>query len=233
MKRLFATMEALLRGAIDARSLSSGGTSRSMGGVLLLVILVCGALYGMCAGLYGVMRAPGYSSAHMLGVMLKVPSLFLLTLVVTAPSMYVFVALARSDLKFRQTARLLLASSALSTVALASFGPVTVFFTCGTKSHPFMQLLNVAFFGIAGLIGVAYLGRNLGDGSAGGELPRGKQGHSTATIMRLWFVIYAAVGMQMGWLLRPFIGSPGEPAVFLRETGGDVLRGIVDALRFL
>ena len=230
MKRLFVTMEALLRGAIDARALASGATPGGMGRVLLLVVIACGAFYGICTGLYGVMRAPGYSTAHVLGVMLKVPLLFLLTLVVTAPSMYVFVALARSELKFRQTARLLLASSALSTVALASFGPVTVFFTCGTDSHPFMQLLNVVFFAIAGLIGVSYLERNLGDEPNGKGESRER---STVTIVRLWFVIYAAVGMQMGWLLRPFIGSPGEPAVFLRETGGDVLRGILDALQYL
>jgi hypothetical protein len=29
-------------------------------------------------------------------------------------------------------------------------------------------------------------------------------------------VIYAFVGIQMGWVLRPFVGNPSEPASFFR-----------------
>ena len=32
----------------------------------------------------------------------------------------------------------------------------------------------------------------------------------------LWVVLYMFVGMQMGWMLRPFVGSPGLPAAFFR-----------------
>ena len=32
-----------------------------------------------------------------------------------------------------------------------------------------------------------------------------------------WLVMYAFVGMQMGWVLRPFLGSPGLPTTFFRQ----------------
>ena len=33
----------------------------------------------------------------------------------------------------------------------------------------------------------------------------------------LWIAIYAFVGIQMAWVLRPFIGSPDAPVTFFRE----------------
>ena len=37
------------------------------------------------------------------------------------------------------------------------------------------------------------------------------------TLLRAWLVIYAFVGIQMGWVLRPFIGSPNLPPQFFRQ----------------
>jgi hypothetical protein len=61
--------------------------------------------------------------------MAKVPLLFLLTLMVTLPSLYVFSALANSRLHFVDTLTLLLAATAVNLALLASCGPVTGFFT--------------------------------------------------------------------------------------------------------
>jgi hypothetical protein len=36
-----------------------------------------------------------------------------------------------------------------------------------------------------------------------------------------WLGIYAFVGIQMGWVLRPFIGAPGFPATFFRDELGE------------
>jgi hypothetical protein len=36
-------------------------------------------------------------------------------------------------------------------------------------------------------------------------------------LLRGWLVIYAFVGIQMGWVLRPFVGVPGRPVTFFRE----------------
>ena len=36
-------------------------------------------------------------------------------------------------------------------------------------------------------------------------------------MLMIWVGLYAFVGMQMGWMLRPFIGDPGLPVAFFRQ----------------
>jgi len=36
-------------------------------------------------------------------------------------------------------------------------------------------------------------------------------------LLRLWGIVYAFVGIQMGWILRPFVGDPSRPVAFFRE----------------
>jgi hypothetical protein len=36
-------------------------------------------------------------------------------------------------------------------------------------------------------------------------------------MVRTWLLLYAFVGIQMGWVLRPFLGQPGRPVTFFRE----------------
>ena len=36
--------------------------------------------------------------------------------------------------------------------------------------------------------------------------------------MRTWLLLYAFVGIQTAWVLRPFIGYPGRPTQFFRDN---------------
>ena len=40
-------------------------------------------------------------------------------------------------------------------------------------------------------------------------------------MMWAWIVVYALVGIQMGWILRPFVGAPGAPVQFFRGEAWD------------
>jgi hypothetical protein len=129
---------------------------------LSVVILVLGAFYGACMGAYAIIARHGTGSAAMgyqqLGASaLKVPLLFLLTLVVTFPSLYVFNALVGSRLSLATVLRLLLAALGVMMALLASFGTITVFFAISTDSYSFMVLLNVVLFAIAGFLGLGFL----------------------------------------------------------------------------
>jgi len=45
----------------------------------------------------------------------------------------------------------------------------------------------------------------------------------------LWLVLYTFIGIQMGWVLRPFIGSPKlETAFFREEAWGNAYLEIFD-----
>jgi hypothetical protein len=163
---------------------------------------------------------------------------------------------------------------------LASFGPVTGFFTLSTSSYAFMKVLNVIFFTISGVVGLIFLRRALdsvfvGEYSRTGDLPALKDsprpdadlsngvdqsgdedefsvkdstpppvpGSSRQILPRpmpadrtprmvfaAWFVMYAVVGAQMGWVLRPFIGSPDLPFELFRERQSSFFAAFFSAL---
>ena len=202
---------------------------------LLLAALGLGAAYGACMGLYAVLTPGGPGFAQLASSAVKVPLLFLLTLAVAFPSLYVFSALARSSLDAARTLELLLVAVTVSLAILASLGPVTGFFTLSTESYPFMKLLNLAFFALAGLGGLFFLRGALRSAfrAAGEQAWRAQRG--ARWVLRVWVLIYAVVGLQMGWVLRPFVGAPGLPFELFRARESniflDVPRTLVDLFR--
>jgi hypothetical protein len=86
-----------------------------------------------------------------------------------------------------------------------------------TSGYQFFKLLNVFFFVIAGWVGVLFLGRGMRAIAAADA----KEGRKTRSmILYLWIILYAFVGSQMAWTLRPFIGDPGAPFELMRQLGG-------------
>lgn len=229
MRKMLGEVDQLLRGALtredDLRDGRVGGRTWS----LIAAGLLLGIAYGAFMGLYAVLRTKAPSLPQLGATMVKVPLLFLLTLAVTFPSLYVASALVQSSLRLLPTARLLLMAVVVNLALLASFGPVTGFFTLSTESYPFMILLNVVFFGASGLAGLAFLRRALGsvldppDSKARAAASRGK------SVFLVWIIIYGAVGAQMGWILRPFIGSPDLPFTFFRSRESSFFEGVLRA----
>lgn len=261
MRKIVDYVEGLLHGRYTGRDLVRREAPPLSAWTLGAIVIVAGAAYGACMALYGARWGSAYGWPHVLAVMVKVPLLFLLTLVVTAPSLHVFAALARSGLAFAQTVRLLLSATALALVVLVSLAPVTAFFTFSTKSHPFMQLLNAAFFTVSGVVALRFVWTRLSEAlleceyelarrdaaldevaDEGGDRPEPPKGraHAFSTqrarvgrVFLAWFVIYGSVAAQMGWLLRPFVGSPNLPQTFLRETEHNIFWGLAEALEYL
>ena len=138
----------------------------------------------------------------------KMPTLFLMTLVICFPSLYVFSALLGSRLSFGQMLRVLLAIVALTVTVLASFGPIVGFFALSTQNHPFMVLLNVAFCAVAGVLGVGVLWKALRillvpkvetaeNVPPLIHLPLPSQSdRQVKSLFRVWILIYAVVGAQ-------------------------------------
>jgi len=197
---------------------------------LVTAIALLGAAYGVCMGLYAALRGTDRTIWQIPASAAKVPALFLLTLLVTFPSLYVLAALARSSLRFRQTLHLLLRALAVSLLLLASFGPITAFFTLSTKSYPFIVLLNVLMLSVSGAAGIVFL-RRMVNGLFSGESWRDTA--RSDRILKIWIYIYAVVGAQMAWILRPFIGSPGLPFALFRDRESNFFRGVVEAIRAL
>ncbi len=127
---------------------------------LAWLLVALGGIYGLCMGSYAVFRhnEPEYPYYwQLLSTTLKVPGLFLLTLAVTFPSLYVFNALVGSRLTMLPVLRLLVASLGVNLAVLASLGPIVAFFGVSTTSYPFMVMLNVVVFTVAGVLGLLFL----------------------------------------------------------------------------
>lgn len=259
---LFQDLDRLLRGRYTSEEALRDGRIEFPARRLIFLCIGLGAFYGALMGLYSVTtREEGEGWMQVFASAVKVPLLFLLTLIVTCPSLYVVSALARSRLKASATLRLLLAAIAVDLALLASLGPVTGFFTLSTDSYPFMKLLNVLFFGAAGIVGVGFLQRALrtilepevvhvpepqsvlsaeGDDESESESERiqfrqaARMTRDTEASMRrvfrVWIVIFGVVGAQMGWILRPFIGSPGEAFSWFRDRESNILVAIFKAI---
>ncbi|MHC4862421.1 MAG: hypothetical protein ACYTDY_20300 [Planctomycetota bacterium] len=161
LKRLAGDIDTLLRGQFTRREDLRGGRIDVPVRTLFVMGVLLGAIYGVFMGLYAALRGTGPGFLQLLTTMLKVPLLFLLTLVVTFPSLYVFSALANSRLRSVDTFRLLLVGVSVNLALLASLGPVTGFFTLSTTSYPFMIFLNVLFFGFSGFVGLVFLRKAL------------------------------------------------------------------------
>jgi hypothetical protein len=236
LRNTLARIDTLLRGGFTQRDQLRAGRVEAEVRDLALAALPLGVVYGVFMGLYAVTRGGGGSGLQLFATALKVPLLFLLTLIVTLPSLYVLSALARSRLSFTHTVRLLLAAVTVNLALLASFGPVTGFFTLSTESYPFMILLNVGFFTVSGIAGLVFLRKALivvfetepaPVPPPGQPLPAesiairasrsAPRQDPAARVFTGWTVIYAVVGAQMGWILRPFIGAPSEPFQWFRE----------------
>jgi succinate dehydrogenase/fumarate reductase cytochrome b subunit len=132
-----------------------------------LTIICLAIVYGFCMGVFALVRGfenSAYASALMQtsASMCKVPLLFMLTLLVTFPSLYVFNALAGSKLKMVPVLKLLIASLSVNIAVLASMGPILAFFSLSTPNYQFIVLLNVIVFAVAGILGLVFLIQTLG-----------------------------------------------------------------------
>lgn len=284
MRHIVRDLDRLLRGRFAERGSDPSSIPLAH---LVQGALVLGITYGLFMGLYAGLRAEDPTFWQIAVSAAKVPLLFLLTLLVTFPSLYVFSALGDSPLKGADTARLLLAAVTVNLALLASFGPITGFFTLSTDSYPFMVVLNTAFFAISGFVGLGFLRRALSrlfesageaelqaaeeqafDATQESGLDTGEDGdadlrdeqsveeiadedsprrgarivrrmaldaararvtarmRSSQRVFRVWIVIYAIVGAQMAWILRPFIGTPSLEFALFRPRSSNFFEGL-------
>lgn len=172
--------------------------------------------------LYGAVMGSTHSLWQVLSSALKLPILFLATLIVCSPTLYFFNLIFGSDQSLTQNFCLMLTAITVTAVILLSFAPIVLFFLLTTSHYQFFKLLNVGVFTVAGVVGVRFLSHGMrivsqfGDGGAGAR----------RNVVRLWILIYAFVGSQMAWTLRPFIGAPSMGFELFRQLGGSFYANI-------
>lgn len=154
-------LDRILRGEATRPSSLRGGSLPVQVTRLLPLLVALGATYGAFMGLFALINRADPEPWQLVATVLKVPALFLLTLLVTFPSLYVFNALVGSRLTPTSLMRMLLAALGVTIAVLASLGPIVGFFSLTTESYPFVLLFNVVVFAVSGGLGLVFLARTL------------------------------------------------------------------------
>ena len=171
----------------------------------------------MFLALYGAVLGSTHSLWQALSSAVKLPILFLATLVVCSPTLYFFNVLFGSNQSLTQNVALILTAITVTSVLLLSFTPIILFFLLTTSGYQFFKLLNVGICAASGSMGVLFLSQGMRIVAAGGKEGASARGH----VVRLWILLYAFVGSQMAWTLRPFIGAPSMKFELFRQLGGN------------
>ena len=187
---------------------------------LLITSTIAFAAYGFIIGLQqGILQA--------MAGMVKLPMLYLLTLMICLPTYFIFDSFLGSKSNILQTVALALTGITITSILLVGFAPVTLFFLLTMNNYVAFKLLNVLFFSISGFIGARQLYVLLL-----GELEEGngKNFVRRKKLLRLWLLLYAFVGTQMAWTLRPFFGVKEGKFIFFQEIRGNFYTNLLHNL---
>jgi hypothetical protein len=175
--------------------------------LLLALVVLFGCLYGALMGTFaGVM---GDRMLQVLYSAIKVPLLLIVTFLIALPSFFVLNTLLGVRGDFAYVLRSLLMTQAGLTIILASLAPFTLLWYASVANYDAAILFNTLMFGVASVTAQVLLYRYY--------RPMIARRPVHAKLFRIWLVLYAFVGVQMGWTLRPFIGNPTGPVQFFRE----------------
>ena len=189
---------------------------RELLGLIAFVALAC-ALYGAVLAGWRSPRLAGY-------VACKLPLLFLGTTLLVAVFNWMTAAGLGSGLSFKSTVFTVFAAMAIGGWILLALVPVALFFLAtgvpyaGTPAelryaHNSILMTHVALLALAGILGNAALLQGLRRIVP----PR----CPVLALFLAWLGTFALVGCQLSWILRPFVGSPFFPVVFLRPDAFD------------
>lgn len=197
------------------------GLRAKLSHALITLVSLC-ALYGAAAGAYA-------GPAQALSTAIKLPLLFLGTLAICFPGFFVIQVLLGSRLRLPQVLALVLGSLSLGAIVLAAVVPISAFFLLTGANYYFLTLLHILLVLGAGLVGMTVLHEGLSFACE----KRGVYPKKAMTIMRVWAVLFAFVGIQMAWNLQPFVGDRGKPFQWFRHNEGNFYTAIVYSLQRL
>ena len=180
--------------------------------------------------IYGGVMGGRSGVLQMASSFVKLPILFLVTLIICAPSLYFFNLLFGSKQTISQNIALILTAMTTTSVLLLSLAPITLFFLLTTSEYTFFKLLNVAIFTVSGAMGIVFLRQGF-QTSLDVDNPDGATARRIVFI--LWVILYAFVGSQMAWTLSPFMGDPDQPFMIVHQVGGNFYSDVINSINEL
>lgn len=144
IERILRDREGLWRQILTERRL----------GDLIGQMLTCSAVALAC---YGAVLGASGGVLQALSSAIKLPILFLVTLVICLPTLYLFNLVFGARLSMRQAIALVLVAVTVTGVLSLAFAPVSLFFFITAPNYEFYKLLNVAILMLTGIVGLTML----------------------------------------------------------------------------
>lgn len=182
--------------------------------VIIWLTSIClgGGFYGAIMGSFS-----GLSPDRLLQVLystIKVPILLIATTLLATPSFFVLNTILGLRNDFASALRAVLGTQAVISIILAGLAPYTALWYFTSGNYYEATSFNAFMFALASFIAQWQLRHRY--------KPLEKVNPRHRHLRRTWVYLYAFVGIQMGWVLRPFIGDPGrEPTFFRPEAWGN------------
>jgi hypothetical protein len=160
--------------------------------VLLLVTLVCLAIFGFVIGIF--------SAGNQLWVApVKIIGGILFSCLICLPSLYIFGSLGGMNAKLQDVVGVMLTFIAITSLLLVGFAPVVWLFSTSSNSPVFFGFLTITIWIVCLIFGLRVINR------ASRCMGGGRGGHLT-----LWILIFILVTLQMTTTLRPIVGKSDE-----------------------
>src|SRR5256885_14630907 len=144
IERLLRDRDAVWKQIIEERDL------RGVTGQMLVSSAISLALYGAVLG-------ASNSWMQALSSLVKLPLLFLATLAICLPTLYLFNLVFGARLAVMQAVTLILVSVTVTSVLTLAFAPIALFFLISAHSYAFFKLLNVGILVLTALVGLRFL----------------------------------------------------------------------------
>ena len=106
---------------------------------------------------YGAVLGASNSWLQSLVSTAKLPLLFLATLAICLPTLYLFNLLFGARLSVLQACALIMVAITVTAVLTFAFAPISLFFLITARSYAFFKLLNVAILTLTALVGLRFL----------------------------------------------------------------------------
>src|SRR5689334_11273387 len=107
--------------------------------------------------LFGAVLGASYGWEQALSSLIKLPLLFLVTLAICLPTLYLFNLVFGARLSVVQAVALILVSVTVTAVLTLAFAPISLFFLATAQNYEFFKLLNVAILSLTAVVGLRFL----------------------------------------------------------------------------
>ncbi|AVT39876.1 hypothetical protein [Plantactinospora sp. BB1] len=106
---------------------------------------------------YGAVLGAFHSVLMALTSAVKLPLLFLVTLAICLPTLYLFNLVFGARLSVRQAISMVMVAITVTSMLAVAFAPISLFFLITAPDYAFFKLLNVAILTMSALVGLRFL----------------------------------------------------------------------------